>query len=210
MSHQPPHQMAGSAPTSEPTSSAQTTATTETTATPATTATTRATPATTTTTVAHSPPSAPLTRLAPSAIVAAPVVSAPSDARAGQMVRLVGQGFSPGSKVRIVFLSSRKHVVVGSTVAQPDGSFAMSLVVPRAKPGEHKLQVVGTSSSGQSGSWAAPVMVLADVSSPASDTPSLATPVLVGLSIAFPLLTWLVLDLLAWRNRRLGRDARSA
>jgi hypothetical protein len=125
-------------------------------------------------------------------------------------VRLVGEGFSPGSKVKVVFLSSHKHVVVGSTVTRLDGSFAMSLVVPRAKPGEHKLQVVGTSSSGQPGSWAAPVMVLADVTSPAPAAPSLATPVLVGLSIAFPLLTWLVLDLLAWRHRRLGRDARGA
>jgi hypothetical protein len=126
------------------------------------------------------------------------------------MVRLVGQGFSPGSKVKIVFLNSKKHVVVGSTVAQPDGSFAMTLVVPRAKPGEHKLQVVGTSSSGQPGSWAAPVMVLTDVTSPAGEAPSLATPVLVGLSLAIPLLTWLVLDMLTWRHRRLGRDTRSA
>jgi hypothetical protein len=126
------------------------------------------------------------------------------------MVRLIGEGFSPGSKVKIVFLGSQKHVVVGSTVAQLDGNFAMSLVVPRAKPGEHKLQVVGTSSSGQPGSWAAPVMVLTDVSSPATDAPSLATPVLVGLSLAFPLLTWLVLDLLAWRHRRLGREPRGA
>jgi hypothetical protein len=125
-------------------------------------------------------------------------------------VRLVGEGFSPGSKLKIVFLGSHKHVVVGSTVAQLDGSFAMSLIVPRAKPGEHRLQVVGTSSSGQPGSWAAPVMVLADVTRPAPGGPSLATPVLVGLSIAFPLMTWLVLDLLAWRHRRLGRDARGA
>jgi hypothetical protein len=82
--------------------------------------------------------------------------------------------------------------------------------VPRAKPGEHKLQVVGTSSSGQAGSWAAPVMVLTDVTSPVADAPSLATPVLVGLSLAFPLLTWLVLDLLAWRQRRLGHGTRGA
>jgi hypothetical protein len=126
------------------------------------------------------------------------------------MVRLVGQGFSPGSKVRIVFLGSQKHVVVGSTVARRNGSFAMSLVVPRAKPGEHKLQVVGTSSSGQPGSWAAPVMVLADVTRPTVDAPSLATPVLVGLALGFPLLTWLVLDLLAWRNRRLGEGTKGA
>jgi hypothetical protein len=127
------------------------------------------------------------------------------------MVRLVGEGFRPGSKVKIDFLGSHKHVVVvGSTVAQVNGSFAMSLVVPRAKPGEHKLQVVGTSSSGQAGSWAAPVTVIADVTTPVVDTPSLATPVLVGLSLAFPLLTWLVLDLLAWRQRRLGQGTRGA
>ena len=120
-------------------------------------------------------------------------------------MRLRGEGFSPGSKVKIVFLSSRKHVVVGSTVAQPNGSFAMTLVVPRAKPGKHKLQVVGTASSGQPGSWATPVTVLTDVTSPAGDPPSLATPVLVCLSVTLPLLTWLVLDMLAWRRRRLGQ-----
>ncbi len=114
-----------------------------------------------------------------------------------------GKGFSPGSKVKIVFVGSQKHDVVGSTVAQPDGSFAMTLVVPHAKPGEHKLQVVGTSSSGQPGSWAAPVMLLTDVTRPAVQAPSLATPVLVGLSVGLPLLTWLVLDVLAWRRRRL-------
>ena len=127
------------------------------------------------------------------------------------MVRLVGEGFSPGSKVKIDFLGSHKHVVVvGSTVAKVNGSFAVSLVVPRVKPGEQKLQVVGTSSSGQAGSWAAPVTVIADVTTPVVDTPSLATPVLVGLSLAFPLLTWLVLDLLAWRQRRLGQGTRGA
>jgi hypothetical protein len=127
------------------------------------------------------------------------------------MVRLVGEGFSPGSRVKIDFLGSHKHVVVvGSTVAKVNGSFAVSLVVPRAKPGEQKLQVVGTSSSGQAGSWAAPVTVIADVTTPVVDTPSLATPVLVGLSLAFPLLTWLVLDLLAWRQRRLGQGTRGA
>ena len=53
-------------------------------------------------------------------------------------------------------------------------------------------------------------MVLTDVTSPVADAPSLATPVLVGLSLAFPLLTWLVLDLLAWRQRRLGHGTRGA
>jgi len=110
--------------------------------------------------------------------------------------------------VKIVFLGSPKHVIVGSTVAHLDGNFALTLVMPRAKPGEHKLQVVGTSSSGQPGSWAAAVMVLADVTRPAGAAPSLATPVLIGLSVAFPLLTWLVLDLVAWRHRRLARSPR--
>jgi hypothetical protein len=141
-------------------------------------------------------------------MVATPFVSVQSHAKVGQVVHLVGKGFSPGSKVKIVFVGSPGHVVVGSTVAQVNGNFAMTVVVPRAKPGEHKLQVVGTSSSGQPGSWAAPVMVLADATGPAGTAPSLATPVLIGISIAIPLLTWLVLDVIAWRQRRFDQGAR--
>jgi hypothetical protein len=111
--------------------------------------------------------------------------------------------------VRIVLSSSPKHSVLVSTVAQPDGSFTTTVVMPRAaKPGEHRLQVVGTSSSGQPASWAVPVMVLADLSRPAGDSSSLATPVLISMSIGFPLVTWLVLDMLAWRQRRFGERPR--
>lgn len=125
-------------------------------------------------------------------------------------MRLIGHGFSPGTKVKIVFLDAPKHVVVGSTVAQLDGNFDTSVVVPRAKAGEHRLQVVGTSSSGQPSSWAAPFLVLADVTRPVSNGPSLATPVLIGLSLGFPILTWGVLDWLAWRQRRRGKHTRGA
>lgn len=137
-------------------------------------------------------------------MVATPLVSAPSRAKAGEVLPLSGQGFSPGTPVKIVF-DDPKDVVVGAVVAQSDGDFHTSVVVPRAQPGQDKFQVVGTSSSGRPASLAAPLLVLADVTRPAKRDPQLPKVVLIGLSIALPLATWLVLQMLGWRHRRLGQ-----
>jgi hypothetical protein len=135
-------------------------------------------------------------------MVATPVVSAPSHAQGGQRVRLSGAGFSPESQVKIVF-EGPKHVVVGSAVIDSDGTFRTSVVVPRGHPGHDKLQVVGTSSAGRLTALAEPVMLLADVTKPASHSNrQVAEVVLITLSIAIPVLTWFVLQLLGWRNRR--------
>jgi hypothetical protein len=136
--------------------------------------------------------------------VATPVVSAPSRAKAGETLSLSGQGFSPGSRVKIVF-DDPQHVVVGSAVAQSNGNFQTSVVVPRAQPGNDKVQFVGTSSSGRPASLAAPVLVLADASRPAPRDPTLAEAVLISLSIGLPLTTWFVLQLVGWRHRRFGQ-----
>jgi hypothetical protein len=135
------------------------------------------------------------------------VVSVPAHAKSGQRVPLSGAGFSPDSQVKIVF-EGPKRVVVGSAVIGPDGTFRTSVVVPRAHPGQDKLQVVGTSSSGSVTSVAEPVLLLADATKPAVDNNRhVAEAVLITLSIAIPVITWFVLQLLGRRHRRLtGRN----
>ncbi|HXW82448.1 MAG TPA: hypothetical protein VEJ84_23320 [Acidimicrobiales bacterium] len=131
-------------------------------------------------------------------------MSAPSKAKAGQVLPLSGQGFSPGTPVKIVF-DDPKDVVVGTAVAQANGDFHTSVVVPKAQPGRDKFQVVGTSSSGRPASLATPVLVLADATHPANRNPQFPKEVLISLSIALPLATWLVLQMLGWRHRRVGQ-----
>ena len=122
-------------------------------------------------------------------------------------MRLSGAGFRPKSQVRIVF-DAPKRVVVGSAVIRSDGGFDASVVVPsHASPGPHKLQVVGRSPSGQTMTWDEPVIVVASgpVVAVTANGAELAAPVLLGLALAFPLATWLVLEILALRRRRAGQ-----
>jgi hypothetical protein len=119
-------------------------------------------------------------------------------------VPLSGAGFSPESQVKIVF-EDPKQVVVGSAVIDSDGRFHTSVVVPHAQPGKDRLQVVGTSSAGRLTALAEPVMLLADVTKPPGHSDrKVAETVLITLSIAIPVFTWFVLQLLGWRHRRLG------
>ncbi|MGH9104822.1 MAG: hypothetical protein ACRDZX_03105 [Acidimicrobiales bacterium] len=121
-------------------------------------------------------------------------------------MKLSGTGFRAGSEVKIVF-DDPAHVTVGSVVTKPDGTFRASVVVPRAGAGAHKLQVVGTSASGQPASLAKPVLVLASrvVGRPARSGTSLAGPVLLTVAVLFPLVTWLALEILGWRRRHFGK-----
>jgi hypothetical protein len=119
---------------------------------------------------------------------------------------LSGAGFSPESQVKIV-VDGPKRVVVGSAVISSDGKFQTSVVVPHAKPGQLKLQVEGTSSSGRPASLAEPVLLLADATHPAVNNDNnrhVTEAVLISLSIAIPVITWFVLQLLGWRDRRFG------
>lgn len=143
---------------------------------------------------------------------AKPSVSLPSKAKAGQVVHLSGAGFSPGTKVKILFDASPGRpggsdgVVVGTAVARPNGQFHMSVVVPKARPGRHTLQVEGTSASGKPARWASGVMVLTDVTKPLPDAgDGLAQGVLLALSIGLPIGTWVALQVPVWHRRRLAR-----
>ena len=110
-----------------------------------------------------------------------------------------GQGFRPGSQVKIVF-EAPKRMVVGSVVTSSQGHFDASVVVPRARPGSHRFEVLGTSASGKPAALATPVMVLAAVDKVPNRT-DLTTPALVALALGIPLMTWVVLGLLSSRRR---------
>ncbi|HTV11881.1 MAG TPA: hypothetical protein VME20_08455 [Acidimicrobiales bacterium] len=147
-------------------------------------------------------------------MLATPAVSAPSEVKAGAEVRVSGSGFRAGSRIKIV-LDTPRRVVVGSAQAQPDGTFKTAILVPRrAAPGAHRLQVVGTDATGRATSLAAALVVLTDNTVTAAEQAQLpqgglAEPVLLTIAAVLPLTTWLVLEVLGWRNRRLGLDHRS-
>lgn len=133
-------------------------------------------------------------------------MSVPSKAKSGQVVHLSGNGFSPGTKIKIVFGTASAPggdggQVVGSTVAAPNGQFHASVVVPKSRPGRHVLKIEGTSSAGKPTSWASGVIVLADVAQPLHPGTSLARPVLLSLSVALPIATWVVLGIPSRRRR---------
>jgi hypothetical protein len=142
-------------------------------------------------------------------MVATPAVEAPAKASAGQHVKLSGAGFRAGTAVRIVFDGPR-HLVVGSAVARPDGTFKAAIVVPAARPGNHVIQVVGTGSSGRPMLLTRTVAVLASQSVLTSAAGGIAQPVLLTLSVVLPLGTWLALEMFGWRKRRTGKRAPGA
>ncbi|HMK95937.1 MAG TPA: hypothetical protein VK425_00230 [Acidimicrobiales bacterium] len=142
-------------------------------------------------------------------MVATPAISTPEKVEAGAEIKLSGSGFEAGSKVRIV-LDTPSRVVVGSALARGDGTFRTNIVVPRrARAGTHRIQVVGTGPSGRPMALAAHVIVVAQSTRASTTTPGggLAEPVLLTVAAALPLATWLVLEMMGWRNRRLDRRA---
>ncbi|HTW10776.1 MAG TPA: hypothetical protein VME46_24970 [Acidimicrobiales bacterium] len=147
------------------------------------------------------------TRPAPAVMVATPALSAPAKAVAGQHVNLSGVGFRAGAKIKIV-LAAPRPVVVGSVQAKSDGTFKASVVVPRhVQPGKGRVQVVGAAPTGHLMSLAAPVVILSDhpAAVVAAPGPSVAAPVLLTVAVVLPLVTWLLLELLGSRSRRLIR-----
>jgi hypothetical protein len=134
----------------------------------------------------------------------------PLSIREGQLVRVSGQGFKPGSHVKVVFYVGAPKDRTGTSVvatakASPEGQFVASAPVPPARPGKHELRVVGVSASGKVTSVATRVMVL----STRAETPSRsqwATLSLLAIAVALPIATWLGLGLLSRRRRaRPGR-----
>lgn len=185
-----------------------------TTSVPATSETTPPTTAATTTLTTALPPrtpsSASRTQAAP-VLRAVPVVSVPQSVREGQLVRISGQGFRPGTPVKVVLGPDDAHeqaapAVVATAHTGAQGQFEASAVVPAMRPGTHKFQVVGVAASGHVTSLAARVVVLA-ASKQASGAPQLATPGLLALAIGLPLGTWLCLELLSRRRGQPGRRA---
>ncbi|MDQ1392352.1 MAG: large repetitive protein [Acidimicrobiaceae bacterium] len=78
----------------------------------------------------------------------APLAVASPSARRGQSVRISGSGFRPGAKITITFHSV--SVVLGTTIADAQGRFSATVLVPTdAPPGEHHIEANGASTSGE-------------------------------------------------------------
>jgi hypothetical protein len=62
-------------------------------------------------------------------------------------VRISGSGFLPGAKITITFHSVR--IVVGTTIADAQGRFSATVVVPTDAPtGEHHIEADGATNAG--------------------------------------------------------------
>ncbi|HET9060777.1 MAG TPA: hypothetical protein VFN61_12715 [Acidimicrobiales bacterium] len=133
-----------------------------------------------------------------------PVVSAPSQTVAGQRVVLVGSGFKAGSSVELV-LETARPVKLANVKADQRGAFRAAVVMPSAKPGAHRIKVVGISLSGSRLALAASVSYGAGPGYLAADDSALASPALLTLSVVVPLATWLALEITGWRRRRTER-----
>ena len=154
------------------------------------------------TTVKRRPPAAIVA--APPPADTAPIVEAPERAVAGKPLKLSGSGFKAASKVEIV-LDTKEPEVVGSVVTKSDGSFKAFVAVPARAPEKDKIRVVGTSAAGKKTQLAKVVLVVAEGDAAATGSAGLARPVLLTLAGVIPLVTWLVLEFLGWRNRRLDK-----
>lgn len=89
-------------------------------------------------------------------------------------------------------------------MTRSDGSFKASVAVPPHAPSKDKIRVVGTSVVGKKTQLAKIVLVVAEADAPKAGGSALAREVLLTLAGGIPLVTWLVLEFLGWRNRRLG------
>ena len=108
-----------------------------------------------------------------------------------------------------IVLDAKEPQVVGSVVTKSDGSFKASVAVPARAPEKDKLRVVGTSAAGKKTQLAKVVLVVAEGNVATTGSAGLARPVLLTLAGVIPLVTWLVLEFLGWRNRRLDKKPAS-
>lgn len=153
------------------------------------------TPAGSAATVAPPPPSVPTMR--PTAPTGGPGGNAPAMVVApGARVVITGSGFQPGSTVIITFHSATPQIVGRATV-DSSGRVTATVTVPRtAVAGSHDFVMSGASPSGAPTSQDTAVLV--SLAHPPAGT-SAQTPVLVAISVALPVGTWVVTGL---RGRR--------
>ncbi|MGC8628329.1 MAG: hypothetical protein ACP5VR_12420, partial [Acidimicrobiales bacterium] len=183
------------------------------TATGASSSTTTAGPSTPVAVPTASPTITTYTQAAP-ALRAVPVISVPSSIREGQLVRISGQGFKPGSHVKVVFYVSTPKDRTGTSVvatakAGPQGQFVASAPVPLARPGNHELRVTGVSASGKVTSVATRVVVLSTTAA-IPNRSQRAMLALLAIAVALPIATWVSLGLFSrWRRARPGQLPRA-
>jgi hypothetical protein len=153
--------------------------------------------------------SAKSTTTAPKSAAPIPLVANSHVLHRGDLVRLSGTGFRPGTPIVITFHSSPE--VVGRTHANSQGTFSATVAVPdRAAFGGHHFEAQGTNRAGRSTTLVAAVNVVGlGHGSTATTTEKV---VMVGVAILLPLATLLALaGGSSWRKRRTtGSAAASA
>lgn len=124
----------------------------------------------------------------------------------GDQITLRGSGFSAGTKVTITFHSA--PTFVGTTTSARDGSFEITVAVPRsAAPGTHHFVATGEGPKGPVDLLIATVEVVA-AGGARGGTTATERAALVGLALAVPLATWMVMGGLGrWRRRQAGLRA---
>lgn len=161
-------------------------------------------PKTTTTGPGPTPASTPTRSGTTHASSTTSVGPSPRSVHPGDVVILGGSGFRPGARVVITFHSS--PVEVGSSIVAPNGTFSATVSVPTgASAGAHSFEATGPNTQGRTIALWTPVRVLAlATSGHTSLTVKLS---MLGIAIAIPLLSWLVLS--ARSSFRRNRTARS-
>jgi hypothetical protein len=119
--------------------------------------------------------------------------------RRGELVHLVGSGFSPGTPITITFHST--PTVVGRALANRLGTFTATVAVPdSAAAGTHHFLASGTGRSGPVEEVLATVRVIG-VPGVAIMTSTAQKLVLLLVALAIPVITWLGLAGWGWRRR---------
>ncbi len=140
--------------------------------------------------------------LPPSATTAAPTAgpsNSPRKVHPGDVVILSGSGFEPGATIVITFHSA--PLVVGTTSVAPNGTFSATVTVPaHASAGDHSFEAAGPGVNGHTVSQSTPVRVVAVSGSGA--TSSKEKLAMVGIALAIPGLSWLVLSVRTRVHRR--------
>ena len=134
----------------------------------------------------------------------APLITTATVVRRDQSVTLSGEGFRPGSQVRITFHSQPE--LVGRAVTNALGDFRTAVTVPaHAAGGTHHFEATGESASGQTHQLVVAVRV---IGVPGSARPTTTqTLLMVMAALLIPLAAWLVLSGADWaRARRRRRD----
>lgn len=144
----------------------------------------------------HSTPAS--TAPAPVRTTPPPAPATPLTGRPGQRVAVREAGFAPFATVQVTLHS----IAVPLATVQANGQGVVDtwvMLPPGTDPGSHHLWLVGRTLSGATATRVQAILVVAF--HPPSRPLNLETPVMVSVSVALPVGTWLLLGVLSRRRR---------